>query len=195
MRNVLSIAELEAEHTELLPVRETLTFGFGNNNWAAVYATNSSLALNAASILAWPVPTAPLSRRSSSARADQPGVAPPRGATRTDRTRTGRRHPGKGVNRNVPTTSCERGRSRRRSGSAAPPSSDDVLHRLRQRQPCRWRQPRHRRQLRNDQLTGQRTGDAVPRLSEHAVIPIRRRLCCSGAAAVLSFDLQSTPER
>jgi hypothetical protein len=52
MRNVLSIAELESEHTELLPVRETLTFGFGNQNWAAVYATNSSLALNAASILA-----------------------------------------------------------------------------------------------------------------------------------------------
>lgn len=52
MRNVLTIAELEAEHTELLPTRETLTFGFGNNNWAAVYASNSSLALNAASILA-----------------------------------------------------------------------------------------------------------------------------------------------
>ena len=50
MRNVLSIAELESEHTELLPVRETLTFGFGNNNWAAVYASNSSLALNAASL-------------------------------------------------------------------------------------------------------------------------------------------------
>jgi len=52
MRNVLTIAELEAETTELLPTRETLTFGFGNNNWAAVYASNSSLALNAASILA-----------------------------------------------------------------------------------------------------------------------------------------------
>jgi hypothetical protein len=52
MRNVLTIAELEAEHTELLPTRETLTFGFGNNNWAAVYASNSSLALNAASIFA-----------------------------------------------------------------------------------------------------------------------------------------------
>jgi hypothetical protein len=50
MRNVLSIAELESEHTELLPVRETLTFGFGNNNWAAIYASNSSLALNAASL-------------------------------------------------------------------------------------------------------------------------------------------------
>jgi len=50
MRNVLSIAELESERTELLPVRETLFFG--NNNWAAIYATNSSLALNAASILA-----------------------------------------------------------------------------------------------------------------------------------------------
>ncbi|KQV77419.1 hypothetical protein ASC64_00780 [Nocardioides sp. Root122] len=50
MRNVLSIAELESEHTELLPVRETLTFGFGNQNWAAIYASNSSLALNAASL-------------------------------------------------------------------------------------------------------------------------------------------------
>ena len=48
MRNVLSIAELESEHTELLPVRETLFFG--NNNWAAIYASNSSLALNAAHI-------------------------------------------------------------------------------------------------------------------------------------------------
>lgn len=52
MRNVLTIAELETETTELLPTRETLTFGFGNNNWAAVYASNSSLALNAASIYA-----------------------------------------------------------------------------------------------------------------------------------------------
>ena len=52
MRNVLSIAELESEHTELLPVRETLTFGFGNQNWAAIYASNSSLALNAASLAA-----------------------------------------------------------------------------------------------------------------------------------------------
>ncbi len=52
MRNVLTIAELEAETTELLPTRETLAFGFGNNNWAAVYASNSSLALNAASIFA-----------------------------------------------------------------------------------------------------------------------------------------------
>lgn len=52
MRRELTIAELDFEHTELLPTRETLTFGFGNNNWAAVYASNSSLALNAASILA-----------------------------------------------------------------------------------------------------------------------------------------------
>lgn len=48
MRNVLSIAELETEQVELLPARETLFFG--NNNWAAVYASNSSLALNAASL-------------------------------------------------------------------------------------------------------------------------------------------------
>ena len=47
MRNVLSIADLESEHTELLPTRETLTFG--SANWASIYASNSSLALNAAS--------------------------------------------------------------------------------------------------------------------------------------------------
>lgn len=48
MRNVLSMAELDAEHTELLPTRETLTFG--NTNWANVFASNSSMALNAASL-------------------------------------------------------------------------------------------------------------------------------------------------
>ncbi|MGA9748571.1 MAG: hypothetical protein WBQ50_14020 [Nocardioides sp.] len=50
MRRELTVAELETEHTELLPSRETLTFG--NTNWAAVYASNSSLALNAASVYA-----------------------------------------------------------------------------------------------------------------------------------------------
>ena len=45
MRNVLTIAELESEHTELLPVRETLVF---NTNWANILASNSSMALNAA---------------------------------------------------------------------------------------------------------------------------------------------------
>lgn len=50
MRNALSIAELESEHTELLPTRETLTYG--NTNWAAIYASNSSLAVNAASVFA-----------------------------------------------------------------------------------------------------------------------------------------------
>jgi len=48
MRNALTIAELETEHTELLPTRETLTFG--NTNWANVFASNSSMALNAASL-------------------------------------------------------------------------------------------------------------------------------------------------
>ena len=43
----INFTELEAEHTELLPTRETLFF---NNNWAAIYASNSSLALNAASL-------------------------------------------------------------------------------------------------------------------------------------------------
>ena len=48
MRNALSIAELDTERTELLPIRETLTFG--NTNWANVFASNSSMALNAASL-------------------------------------------------------------------------------------------------------------------------------------------------
>jgi hypothetical protein len=50
MRRELTIAELEAEHTDLLPARETLNFGYGNTNWAAIHATNSSLALNAATL-------------------------------------------------------------------------------------------------------------------------------------------------
>ena len=48
MRNALSIAELDTELTELLPTRETLSFG--NTNWANVFASNSSMALNAASL-------------------------------------------------------------------------------------------------------------------------------------------------
>jgi hypothetical protein len=51
MRRELTIAELEAERTDLLPARETLFYG-GNNNWAAIVASNSSLALNAASLYA-----------------------------------------------------------------------------------------------------------------------------------------------
>jgi|SwirhirootsSR1_FD_contig_31_3513161_length_242_multi_9_in_0_out_0_1 hypothetical protein len=49
MRRELTIAELEAEHTDLLPARETLNYG-GNFNWASIVASNSSLALNAASL-------------------------------------------------------------------------------------------------------------------------------------------------
>lgn len=48
MRKELTIAELETERTELLPTRETLTFG--NTNWASIVANNSSMALNAASL-------------------------------------------------------------------------------------------------------------------------------------------------
>jgi hypothetical protein len=48
MRTELTISELESESAELLPARETLFF---NHNWANVYATNSSMALNAASLL------------------------------------------------------------------------------------------------------------------------------------------------
>jgi hypothetical protein len=50
MRRELTIAELETEHTELLPARETLNFGYGNTNWASIYATNTSMALNAGSL-------------------------------------------------------------------------------------------------------------------------------------------------
>jgi hypothetical protein len=56
MRKELTISELDAEFIELVPARETLTFG--NTNWAAVYASNSSLALNAASLHATAVSTA-----------------------------------------------------------------------------------------------------------------------------------------
>jgi hypothetical protein len=40
----LTFAELDTEMVSLLPSKETLFF---NNNWANVYASNSSLALNA----------------------------------------------------------------------------------------------------------------------------------------------------
>lgn len=47
MRTELTITELEAESVQLLPSRETLFF---NTNWANVAASNSSMALNAASL-------------------------------------------------------------------------------------------------------------------------------------------------
>jgi hypothetical protein len=49
MRTEITITELEAETVELLPSRETLYF---NSNWASVVASNSSTALNAASVQA-----------------------------------------------------------------------------------------------------------------------------------------------
>jgi hypothetical protein len=42
----LTITELDAESVELLPARETLFW----DNWSAIYATNSSVALNAATV-------------------------------------------------------------------------------------------------------------------------------------------------
>ena len=50
MRKELTIIELESEHIELLPSRETLYYVGGNNNWAAIHATNTSVALNAGSL-------------------------------------------------------------------------------------------------------------------------------------------------
>jgi hypothetical protein len=49
MRKELTLTELDSQHADLLPARETLAF---NNNWANVIASNSSLALNAASVYA-----------------------------------------------------------------------------------------------------------------------------------------------
>jgi hypothetical protein len=49
MRKELTFTELDSERVELLPARDTLTF-FGKNNWATVWASNSSMAFNAASI-------------------------------------------------------------------------------------------------------------------------------------------------
>jgi hypothetical protein len=45
---MLTIAELDAQSVELLPSKETLYF---DTNWAAIYASNSSLAVNAATLL------------------------------------------------------------------------------------------------------------------------------------------------
>jgi hypothetical protein len=47
MRKELTFTDLDTETVELLPARETLWFG--NNNWAAISATNSSMAFNAGS--------------------------------------------------------------------------------------------------------------------------------------------------
>ncbi len=48
MRNDLTFGDLDGQSAELLPSRETLFF---NTNWAGVYASNTSLALNAATVL------------------------------------------------------------------------------------------------------------------------------------------------
>jgi hypothetical protein len=48
MMKELTIQELEGQAVELLPSRETL---FLDTNWAGVSATNTSVALNAASLL------------------------------------------------------------------------------------------------------------------------------------------------
>jgi hypothetical protein len=56
MRNELTFSELDAELAELLPARETLSAG--NANWATLYASNSSLAMNVASYHSWAGSTA-----------------------------------------------------------------------------------------------------------------------------------------
>jgi hypothetical protein len=49
MKKELTIQELESQQVELLPSRETLFWD--STNWASVVASNTSLALNAASLL------------------------------------------------------------------------------------------------------------------------------------------------
>ena len=51
----LDFRELDDERVDLLPARETLYF---HSNWANVWASNSSLAFNAASIKAFAHSTA-----------------------------------------------------------------------------------------------------------------------------------------
>lgn len=49
MKKELTIQELESQQVELLPSRETLWLD--STSWTSVVASNSSLALNAASLL------------------------------------------------------------------------------------------------------------------------------------------------
>lgn len=48
MDTKITFAELDAESVALLPSKETLAF---NYNWSNIYASNSSVALNAATLL------------------------------------------------------------------------------------------------------------------------------------------------
>lgn len=50
MMKELTIQELDGQQVELLPSRETLYFGGDSVNLASVYATNTSVALNAGSL-------------------------------------------------------------------------------------------------------------------------------------------------
>jgi hypothetical protein len=48
MDTKITFAELDGESVALLPSKETLAFNF---NWSNIYASNSSVALNAATVL------------------------------------------------------------------------------------------------------------------------------------------------
>lgn len=56
MRKELTIEELDSQQVELLPARETLSAGWGHA--ANVWATNSSMAFNAASFASYANSTA-----------------------------------------------------------------------------------------------------------------------------------------
>jgi hypothetical protein len=47
-----TMTDIDAQYVELLPTKETLFYvNFGNHNWSSIYASNSSLAVNAATLL------------------------------------------------------------------------------------------------------------------------------------------------
>ena len=46
MRKELTVAELDGQHAELLPTKETLWTNF---NWSSIHAYNASMALNVGS--------------------------------------------------------------------------------------------------------------------------------------------------
>lgn len=58
MQKELTISELDIQHAELLPERETLLLNFGSANIANVLASNAAVALNIATIQSAAVATA-----------------------------------------------------------------------------------------------------------------------------------------
>jgi hypothetical protein len=58
MQKELTISELDLQHAELLPERETLLLNFGSANVANVLASNAAAAVNIATIQSAAIATA-----------------------------------------------------------------------------------------------------------------------------------------